>query len=253
MKKKENKSNANNKSSKLFRLIRFTINSLSPFFFVASFVTIFLSYQNHFSKYLLKACLLNILIFDFLMILKHLSSSNNNKLKKLYYDIFFHHLVNDSCIIMTGSYSRLFLISKLPIYLYRFAFALDHYVSKKSKLSGLSDIFLDFSRPILKSVNLQLFRATTEILLLPYLLGITFISLCPKKLIASLVDFFFFLLLAYRLDPFHRTILQTFIDKIEREAYSRTENMKNLVYSNLFLCEKIEFIGKLFYPIPYVY
>lgn len=252
MKKKESQSDYNQRS-KLFYFISFTISFLSPILFIISLFTIFLSYQTYFSKCMLKICLSSTILFDSLITLKHLSSSQKGKIKNLYYDIFFHHLVNDLCIIITGSSSRLFLISKLPNYLYRFAIFLDYFVSRKSKLSGLSDIFLDISRPILKSVKLQLFRAITEILILPYLFGITFFSLCPKKLIALLVDFFFFILFAYRVDPFHRTIFQTFIDKIEREAYSRTDNMKNLVYSNLFLCEKIEFVGKLLYPIPYVY
>ena len=251
MRKKENY--AKNNDPKLLNLVSFAINLLSPFLLIVSFVTIFLSYQSNFGKYILKISLFGPILFDQLILIKHLFSSKEGKLKKIYYDIYFHHFINDLCIIITNSYCRLFLVSKLPNYLYRFAIALDHYVSKKSRFSGLSDIFLDFSRPILKSVKLQLFRATAEILLLPYLFVISVVYLCPKKLIAFLVDFFFFMLFAYRVDPFHRTIFQSLIDIIEREAYSRTENMKSIVYSNLFLCEKIEIIGKLFYPIPYVY
>lgn len=253
MKKKNNKDYHRQSHSKLSSVINFITILITPLLLITTFMSIFITYQSDIGQWILKISLYGSIFYDFIIIIKHLQASQYNKIRTLYYDLFFHHLINDACIIITKSYSCLFLISKMPNYVYRIAIILDHYVSKKSSISGLSDIFLNFSRPILKSVNLQLFRATTEILILPYLLGITVLSLCFEKLIAFLVDFFFFILLAYRADPFHRTIFQSFNNMFEKEAYSRTENLKNLLYSNSYICEKIEFVGKLIYPIPFMY
>lgn len=236
--------------SLLSRFACLIANILSFILTIYTFLSLILPGKLKIQQVFYQASCWGSIVFDFFMILKR-NKSSKNKSKSLYYNIYVHHFINDLTICFAKFNSILFLISKLPIYLYRISKCFDLYISKKQ--STFPTFLFHFVRNILKSVKLQVLRATMEILLFFYLFIQIIFTLQVTAVIAFLTDFLIFILLAYRVDPYHRIVWRYIIDTIDTEALVRTEKLKNLVYSNLVICDNVEFFGKMLYPIPYMY
>ncbi|OHS95755.1 hypothetical protein TRFO_38144 [Tritrichomonas foetus] len=223
-------------------IIIFITGILPPFLLFSLFVTLFIPDSKDFSKFLVYVDMVCIIGFDFFMAVKHFISSSS-KMKTLYFDISFHYLFADLVIFIAKAHSRIYFISKLPFFLYHFAKTID---SRFSSRQSNSDFLLNFTRPIMKSIGLQRFRAFMEILVLFYLIFYSFVAFRLNVIAATLGYLVLFIILAYRTDPCHRDAWRWIMSPAAQGGGRTAAHFRAA-------SEKVELVARSIYPTPYVY
>ncbi|OHS97186.1 hypothetical protein TRFO_36644 [Tritrichomonas foetus] len=194
----------------------------------------------------LNATFINAILLHFCAIVRTLLKKENRNFKALWYDIHFHYLLNDLTIYLVGLDPIAFYLSVGSRSLFIVFKALDDLFTLKG--GPFSELILSFTKPALESVHLHQFSAFMEIAVFPYLIVYSIFSFRLKVLIACLINFNLFILMAYRTDESHQYVWRSIHKFAVDVALHHLDEFGGLLYKIIEMCEKLGKLGNILYP-----
>lgn len=197
-------------------------------------------------QYAIHAAFICSILFHFIMVIHKLITSEKHNFLTVWYNIHFHYFLNNIFLY----YSRLnlfpFFISVGTRSFFALFKNLDNIYSNKPGENAR--IVLSFTKPVINSIQLHRFASILEILELPCLIVLAFIVSRNIRVLAVLSVNFFFLLMCYQTDPYHRWVWQSmrkfFIDR----AHKHRDSFGNFLFKIVSLFDFYSDFAQFLFP-----